>query len=50
MRRITLTLMLLAVFGITACDSGTSPELAAPEIGPTVDSPALSVQGLASGD
>jgi len=50
MRRITLTLMLLAVAGVTACDSGTSPELAALETGPTVAPPDLSVHGLSPND
>lgn len=50
MRRTILTLILLAVFGAAACDSGTSPELVAPETGPTVAPPALSVQGMSPND
>lgn len=50
MRRITFSLFLLAVFGAAACDSGTSPELAAPETGPMVAPPDLSVQGLSPND
>lgn len=52
MRRTTLTLTLavLAVFGVTACDSATSPELAAPETGLTVAPPDLSVHELSPSD